>query len=107
MRDQFKFESFWGRYMKKEGLSPRLTSRCDPALCPHKLMYGVTTLIGCYSGKVIDSVVESDFCADEFQVVRSECIGHVQNRMGTRLRKTKIDNHLGGRGKLTEALIKK
>ncbi|XP_074111956.1 uncharacterized protein LOC141535751 [Cotesia typhae] len=150
-----------------------------------KSMYGVTTLIGYYSGKVIDLVVKSSFCAacarwknktdteeyrqwfeehepncqenhkgssgaieveavkemfsrseelfgvkygnyigdgdsktfkgildlnpygDEFQVVKSECIGHVQKRMGTRLRKTRTDNHLGGRGKLTEALIKK
>lgn len=150
-----------------------------------KSLYGVTTLIGYYSGKVIDLIVKSSYCAacnswknrknteeydawyeehqpecqenhqgsagamevesikemflrseelfgvkygnyigdgdsktfkgildvnpygDDFPVVKSECIGHVQKRMGTRLRKIAEDNKLGGRGKLTQALINK
>ncbi|XP_076549216.1 uncharacterized protein LOC143306722 [Osmia lignaria lignaria] len=150
-----------------------------------KSLYGVTTLIGYYSGKVIDLVVKSSYCqachmwksrenteeyhewyehheeecaknhegsagkmevsaitemflkseekygvkygnyigdgdsktfkaildvnpyGDELQVKKSECIGHVEKRMGTRLRNVKKINKLGGKGKLTDVLIKK
>lgn len=41
-------------------------------------------------------------------VEKKECIGHVQKRVGTALRKLKRDNPgLGGRGKLTDSLIDK
>ena len=41
-------------------------------------------------------------------VEKKECIGHVQKRVGTALRKLKRDNpSLGGRGKLTDSLIDK
>lgn len=149
-----------------------------------KSLYGVTTLIGYYSGKVIDLIVKSSYCqgctfwkkkqntqeyrewyeeheeectknhegsagkmevdavtemflrSDEkfgvkygnyigdgdsktfkaildvnpygnFQIIKSECIGHVEKRMGTRLRNVKKATKLGGKGKLTDALIKK
>jgi len=150
-----------------------------------KSLYGVTTLIGYYSGKVIDFVVKSSYCqactawknkqddpnyeewfaqhqeecannhtgsagkmevdaikemflrseekfgvkygnyigdgdsktykaildvnpyGDDFPVIKSECVGHVEKRMGTRLRNVKKNEKLGGKGKLTDALIKK
>ncbi|KAL7290606.1 hypothetical protein TKK_0015368 [Trichogramma kaykai] len=40
-------------------------------------------------------------------VIASECIGHVQKRMGSRFRSVRKSKHLGGKGKLTEILIKK
>ena len=41
-------------------------------------------------------------------VEKKECIGHVQKRVGTALRKLKRDNPgLGGKGKLTDNLIDK
>lgn len=41
-------------------------------------------------------------------VIKLECIGHVQKRVGTRLRKLKSSNKgLGGKGKLTDAFINK
>ena len=42
------------------------------------------------------------------EVERLQCMGHVQKRMGTALRKLKKDvKGLGGKGKLTKALIDK
>lgn len=150
-----------------------------------KSLYGVTTLIGYYSGKVIDLVVKSSYCqgctfwknktntdeycewfevheeqctknhegsagkmevdaikemfsrsedkygvkygnyigdgdsktfkaildlnpyGDEFQVLKSECVGHVEKRMGSRLRNVKKAKKLGGRGRLTDSIITK
>lgn len=43
---------------------------------------------------------------NNFTVEKRECVGHVQKRMGTRLRKVKKDQKLGGHGKLTDNLIK-
>ncbi|GBN34220.1 hypothetical protein AVEN_165567-1 [Araneus ventricosus] len=49
-------------------------------------------------------------------IEKVECVGHVQKRMGTRLRKLKKDmkkkkladqKTIGGRGRLTDELIKK
>ncbi|GBM73975.1 hypothetical protein AVEN_155327-1 [Araneus ventricosus] len=41
-------------------------------------------------------------------VLKLECIGHVQKRVGTRLRKLKASNKaLGGKGKLTDTFINK
>lgn len=39
-------------------------------------------------------------------VKKVECVGHIQKRMGTRLRKVKKDKKLGDTGKLTDRLIK-
>ena len=40
------------------------------------------------------------------KVLKRECVGHVQKRVGNRLRKLKKRVHgLGGKGKLTEAII--
>lgn len=150
-----------------------------------KSLYGVTTLIGYYSGKVIDLVVKSSYCqastywknkkgtekynewfeeheeeclknheasagkmevasiiemflaseekfgvkyenyigdgdsktfkaildvnpyGEDFTVIKNECISHVAKRMGTRLRNVKKEHKLGGKGKLTDSLIKK
>jgi len=42
----------------------------------------------------------------DFPVIKKECIGHVQKRLGTRLRNLKKEvKNLGGRGKLTGKLI--
>ena len=41
-----------------------------------------------------------------FAVTKKQCIGHIQKRLGTRLRNLKKeDKNLGGRGKLTGKLI--
>ena len=38
-------------------------------------------------------------------VSKFECVGYVQKRVGTRLRKLKKERHLGGKGRLTDATI--
>ena len=45
---------------------------------------------------------------DGVHVVKKECVGHVQKRVGTALRKLKKENKgIGGKGKLTDAMIDK
>ena len=45
---------------------------------------------------------------DNVSVVKKECVGHVQKRVGTALRKLKKDNKgLGSKGRLTDAMIDK
>lgn len=52
--------------------------------------------------------VNNVYSADGIQVVKKECVGHVQKRVGTALRKPKKDAPaLGGKGKLTDAMIDK
>ncbi|CAB3224577.1 unnamed protein product [Arctia plantaginis] len=44
---------------------------------------------------------------DKCTVTKNECVGHVQKRMGTRLHNKRKQEKLGGKKRLTEALIKK
>jgi len=62
--------------------------------------------IGDGHSKTFKTILDVNPYGDDFQVVKSECIGHVEKRMGTRLRNVKKVNKLGGKGKLTEKLIK-
>lgn len=57
--------------------------------------------------KTFEAILDKNPYGDDFLVSKSECIGHVEKRMGTRLRNVKKINKLGGKGKLTDALIKK
>ena len=42
----------------------------------------------------------------DIKIVKLECVGHVQKRMGTSLRKLKKEvKNIGGKGKLTDAMI--
>lgn len=52
------------------------------------------------------NIVDAKPYGDELIVEKRECVGHVQKRMGTRLRNLKKKENLGGAGKLTDALIK-
>ena len=44
---------------------------------------------------------------EDCPVTENECVGHIQKRMGTRLRNKKKAAKLGGKNRLTEAIIKK
>lgn len=63
--------------------------------------------IGDGDSKTFKAILDLNPYGDDFQVVKSECISHVAKRMGTRLRNVKKEHKLGGKGKLTDALIKK
>lgn len=70
-------------------------------------LYGVRygNYVGDGDSKTYKGIVSSK-PYENFIVTKKECIGHVQKRMGTQLRKVKKDNKgLGGRGKLTAKLI--
>ena len=46
------------------------------------------------------------YSEENVEVVKKECVGHVQKQVGTALLKLKKENKgLGGKGKLTDALI--
>jgi hypothetical protein len=52
------------------------------------------------------SEVQDIYTNENVKVVKKECVGHVQKRVGTALRKLKKeDKGLGGKGKLTDTLI--
>ena len=54
------------------------------------------------------SKVKDVYQASGITVQKKECIGHVQKRVGTALRKLKRENRgMGGRGKLTDGIIDK
>ncbi|XP_071633109.1 uncharacterized protein [Temnothorax longispinosus] len=70
--------------------------------------YGVryTNYVGDGDSKTFKSILDAQPYEDE-TVIKSECVGHVEKRMGTRLRNVKKTAKLGGKEKLTDALIKK
>lgn len=64
--------------------------------------------------KAYNAVVKEKPYGDEFTIVKRECVGHVQKRMGTRLRTLKMKSNkkllsdgksLGGRNRLTNDRI--
>ena len=71
----------------------------------HKLRY--TELYGDGDSKSY-SQVKDVYKEQDIEVVKQECIGHVQKRVGTTLRNLKKETPgLGGKGKLTDAMIDK
>ncbi|CAK9824037.1 hypothetical protein ANTRET_LOCUS2273, partial [Anthophora retusa] len=69
----------------------------------YSVMY--TNYIGDGDSKTYKGVVDFKPYGDEV-ICKKECIGHVQKRMGTRLRSIKkVSKGLGGKGKLTDKLI--
>lgn len=71
----------------------------------HGVKYG--NYIGDGDSKTFAAILKLNPYGDDHQVLKSECIGHVQKRMGTRLRNIRKTKKLGGKGKLTESLVKK
>lgn len=78
----------------------------------HEVRY--VKYLGDGDSKAFDSVVGNNVYGDECPIKKLECIGHVQKRMGTRLRrlKTKMKGlklsdgkPLSGKGRLTDAEI--
>lgn len=70
----------------------------------YNVKYG--NYIGDGDSKTFKAILDLNPYGD-FLVVKSECIGHVEKRMGTRLRNIKTKEKLGEKGKLTAGLIKK
>lgn len=87
------------------------------ALCgrsEEKLGLRYKEYLGDGDSKGFSAVLENNPYGDEFEISKLECVGHVQKRMGTRLRtlkrnfkKTKLsdDKFIGGVGRLTGAEI--
>lgn len=63
--------------------------------------------IGDGDSKTYKSILTLNPYGEDCPVKKSECVGHIQKRMGTRLRNIKKKEKLGGKGKLTDLVIKK
>ncbi|XP_011871660.1 PREDICTED: uncharacterized protein LOC105564118, partial [Vollenhovia emeryi] len=65
-----------------------------------------TNYVGDGDTKTFKSILDAKPYKD-IAVMKSECVGHVEKQMGSRFRNVKKTAKLGGKGKLTDALIKK
>ena len=69
----------------------------------HTIRY--SSYIGDGDSKTFKSIFESRPYGEDYTVLKKECVGHIQKRMGARLRKLKKGTKgLGGKGKLTAKL---
>ncbi|XP_071653066.1 uncharacterized protein [Temnothorax longispinosus] len=66
-----------------------------------------TNYVGDGDSKTFKALLDLQPYGEDVILKKSECVGHVEKRMGTRLRNIKKVAKLGGKGKLTDALIKK
>lgn len=57
--------------------------------------------------KTFSGILKVNPYGDKNTVTKNECVGHVEKRMGTRLRNKRKLEKLGGKNNLTEVLIKK
>ncbi|GFU45570.1 uncharacterized protein TNCV_1619971 [Trichonephila clavipes] len=86
----------------------------------HSSLIGVCTVIGAETGdgdtKTFNALSENKPYGDDHLIQKIECVGHVQKKMGTRLRKLKLvyskkklsdGKTIGGKGRLTDSLIDK
>ncbi|GFX76503.1 uncharacterized protein TNCV_2130541 [Trichonephila clavipes] len=80
----------------------------------HNLKY--SNYIGDGDTKTFNALSENKPYGDDHLIQKIECVGHVQKRMGTRLRKLKLvyskkklsyGKSIGGKGRLTDSLIDK
>ncbi|XP_076673163.1 uncharacterized protein LOC143371637 [Andrena cerasifolii] len=62
--------------------------------------------IGDGDTKTFKALLEENPYGDDFILKKKECVGHVEKRMGSRLRNIKKTKKLGGKNKLTDKLIK-
>ncbi|KYQ56969.1 hypothetical protein ALC60_04084 [Trachymyrmex zeteki] len=63
--------------------------------------------IGDRDSKMFAGILKINPYGDDCPVTKNECVGHVQKRMDSQLRNIKKKEKLGGKNRLTEALIKK
>lgn len=63
--------------------------------------------IGDGDSKTYKAILNINPYGDELTVIKSECVGHVEKRISTRLQNVKKTQKLGGKDKLTDALIKR
>ncbi|GFY06837.1 uncharacterized protein TNCV_482411 [Trichonephila clavipes] len=80
----------------------------------HNLKY--SNYIGYGDTKTFNALSENKPYGDDHLIQKIECVGHVQKKMGTRLRKLKLvyskkklsdGKTIGGKGRLTDSLIDK
>ncbi|KYN11794.1 hypothetical protein ALC57_16049 [Trachymyrmex cornetzi] len=72
----------------------------------HGVMY--INYVGDGDTKTYTGLVNAKLYGDEIEIIKKECVGHIQKRMGTRLRECKKKNPgIGGKNKLTAKFVDK
>jgi len=66
-----------------------------------------TDYIGDGDSKTFTGLLKVNPYGEDFPIIKNECVGHVEKRMGTQLRNIKKKEKLGGKNRLTDVLIKK
>ena len=75
-----------------------------------EISYGTQNILHGHRDSKSYGVVQDTYNsgADAVQVIKKECVGHVQKRVGTALRKFRKENkEMGGKAKLTDKMIDK
>ena len=68
--------------------------------CEEKYGVKYTTYVGDEDTKTFNGIIDLNPYGDDFQVGKKECVGHVEKRMGTKLRNVEKKNKgIGGNGK--------
>jgi len=115
-----EYKEFWLSHKDQcqanySGSSPGMDAKGAVTLWSRSLQHGLRylTFIGDGDSKAFDSVTEAKPYGEKYPIQKSDCIGHIQKRMGTGLRnkkkqygKTKLSDGrtIGGAGRLTEKL---
>jgi len=82
------------------------SKKCSNVASSQKFGVRYINYIGDGDSKTFQAILNLNPYGDECLVRKSECVNHVEKRMGTRLKNVK-KKKLGGKGKLTDTLIKK
>ncbi len=115
---EFSVQEFWQSHKDQcqanySGSSPGMDVKGAVTLWSRSLQHGLRSFIGDGDSKAFDSVTTAKPYGTEYSIRTSNCIGHVQKRMGTSLRNKKKQygrkklsdgQTIGGAGRLTEKL---
>ena len=115
-----KYKEFWQFHKDQcqanySGTSPGMDAKGAVTLWSRSLQHGLRylTFIGDGDSKAFENVTEAKPYGAEYTIQKSDCIGHIQKRMGTNLRNKKKEygkkklsdgRTIGGAGRLTEKL---
>ena len=117
-----KFNEWWeGHQHRCHANFAGSSGRMDPVGCHEIFSRSITKhalrykeFLGDGDSKAYNQLVQENVYGDDHKVEKLECVGHIQKRMGSRLRslkkraaKTKLRDGktLGGKGRLTDAMI--
>ena len=112
-KDSIAYRTWWAAHSYKcsanyQGSAPGMESEGAGRLFGRSLEKHSLRYTELYADGDSKSHSEIEHAYEDVVVEKKECVGHVQKRVGTALRKLKKGNTgMGGKGKLTDAMIDK